>query len=141
MSIFQFPIERERATRTRPQVPEQETEPEQIGLINGMTPDSKEEYWIALALWRLKLTFFYQFIVLGGRNVRGGLVLDFLVDVPPVWTPLVFNGEWWHRNESQERFNMALLQQEFGVEPVVIWGDEVPDKETTFQVVRSKLRV
>jgi hypothetical protein len=139
--VFQFPIEREARTELRPQVPEAEPEPETIGLINGMVPDSKEEYWIALALWRLKLDFFYQFIVLGGRSVRGGLVLDFLVNVPPVWVPVMFNGEWWHRNESKQRWDEAILQQEFGVAPVVIWGDEVPDKETTYQVVKAKLRV
>jgi hypothetical protein len=139
---FQYKVTQRRGVANKPASLQPEAEPEpEIGLIHGMVPDSREEWWIALALWRLKLEFYYQLPVRGGTQLRGGLVLDFLVLKPPLQIPMPFNGEWWHRNESEERWNMAVLQQEFGVEPVVIWGDEVPDVETTYEVVRSKLRV
>ena len=43
----------------------QEKDEEKIGTIQGRTPDSKEEWWIALALWRLKHSFIYQYQVFG----------------------------------------------------------------------------
>ena len=39
--------------------------------VQGQMPDSKEEYWCALALYRLKLDFVFQKRVMGGRSGRG----------------------------------------------------------------------
>ena len=64
---------------------------EQIGLVYGKKPGSKEEWWIALALWRWGWTFGYQVSFFGGRRLKGGQVVDFMVDTVPLRTPLYYS--------------------------------------------------
>jgi hypothetical protein len=63
--------------------------------IQGKWCDSKEEYWVALALDKLKLRYRFQVPIFGGTFRRGGLVIDFVV-----WNPLPIavqvHGEYWH---------------------------------------------
>jgi hypothetical protein len=112
--------------------------------INGITPDSKEEYWVALALYRLDLEFIYQYSIRGGSSVRGGQIVDFLVYTAPLPTPLLVQGEYWHRGTKNavSQFKVIEIQRYFGAEaqpPVEIWDFEIPDRETTYQVVKRKL--
>jgi hypothetical protein len=117
---------------------------DEILSINGITPGSKEEYWVALALKRLDLEFIYQYSISGGRSVRGGQIIDFLVYTVPLPTPVFVQGEYWHsgtRNATTQ-FKVVAAQRYFGGEaqpPVEIWDYEIPDRETTYQVVKRKL--
>ena len=140
---YRFP---ETGTRRRRQrgayVPEERVE-EQIGLIQGRVPQSKEEWWVAKALWRLKEEFIYQFEFFGG-HIRGGQILDFLVHTVPFKTALDVKGEYWHRNEmtSEVRFNLFLLEAELHGWAVleVLWGKDLPNEEETYLKVRDVLR-
>lgn len=112
--------------------------------VDGITPGSKEEYWVALALKRLGIEFIYQYSIAGGRSVRGGQVIDFYIYTSPLPTPLFVQGEYWHggTKSAESQFKVLEAQRYFGSEaqpPVQIWDYEIPDKETTYHVVKRKL--
>lgn len=113
-----------------------EDEDEPIGTILGQKPGSKEEWWVALALWALKWEFEYQVPIMGGR-IPGGQVVDFVVYTPGRPTPLQPYDEYWHsaRISSEDNFKLVLVEEAFGVAPVVIWGQQMQTKEDTYEAV------
>jgi len=117
---------------------------EAIQPVQGITPGSKEEYWVALALYRLGINFYYQYDISGGRSFRGGQVVDFLALTVPLPTPIFVQGKYWHggTKSAESEFKVAQAERYFAGEaqPVVeIWDYEIPDKETTYQVIKRKL--
>ena len=84
------------------------------GMINGMQAGSSYEWNIARALWRLGWTFEYQVSLFGGRNVRGGVVLDFLVSTRPAPTAISVKGEYWHRNTDQDKIEEVRIRKTLG---------------------------
>ena len=115
-----------------------------IQSVQGQIPSSKEEYWVALALERLGITFIYQYSISGGRSVRGGQIVDFLAYTVPLPTPIFVQGEYWHggTKSATSQFRVAAAMNYFGGEaqpPVEIWDYEIPDREAAYQVVKRKL--
>lgn len=114
-------------------------EPEEIpGLIQGQVARSKQEWWIAKALWKLKREFVYQYVLKGGTTRRGGIVIDFvLTDGPPIIIEM--QGERWHTGafSSGERLREAFIFQYFGVKPDYIWGNECPTEYDTYKKVKD----
>ena len=51
------------STDTKPPFPE-------VKPVQGIMPDSKEEYWVALALYKLKIDFVFQYQFMGGRKYK-----------------------------------------------------------------------
>lgn len=101
--------------------------------------DSKEEFWVAAALHYLRKPFYYQVPLFGGR-VPGGQILDFVVtEIEP--KPIQVYGEHWHtgRLGSWDWLKIALVEQLFKTRVLILWGDELGDKEHTIKVVREKL--
>ena len=43
----------------------------EVQRVQGIMPDSKEEYWVALALYKLKIDFIFQYQLFGGRKYKG----------------------------------------------------------------------
>jgi len=86
------------------------------------------------------LGFDYQVPILGGRSVRGGFVVDFVARTPFEQPEEVF-GNYWHKGELRgiDRLRLAAERQEFGVDPIIYWGNELPDQETTDRVVTKRL--
>lgn len=77
-----------------------------------------------------------QTSILGGRGTLGGQVVDFVVYMPtPI--PIELDGRWWHKNSGEEFVARAGIVNEYGVEPVVIYDDEV---ETVEQAVATVIR-
>lgn len=115
--------------------------------VQGQMPDSKEEYWCALALYRLKLDFVFQKKVMGGRSGRGGQVVDFWVYTVPKPTPVYIQGDYWHYANGrgyQSKLNIAKLKSYYGtsiMEPVEILTSTTPTPDAMYQVVRRELRV
>ena len=101
---------------------------------------TKNEANVALALEHEKLPFLFQYYYMGGRDVLGGYVLDFMV-ITPRWVPLEVFGEYWHTGQmaSGDRLKIAILAQEFGREPVIIWGNESDTYELALAAVRKKV--
>ena len=115
--------------------------------VQGIMPDSKEEYWCALALYRLNLRFDFQKHVMGGRAGRGGQVVDFWVYTAPLPTPIYIQGDYWHYaagRSYQSQLNIAKLKSYYGAsiaEPVEILTSTTPTPDAMYQVVRRELRV
>ncbi len=76
--------------------------------------------------------------VLGGRSVKGGLVVDFIL-YTPLEIPIVVNGEYWHKNQEEELIMEAKLNQVFQQTPVIIWGDDAQTDEDARAVVIRKI--
>lgn len=117
--------------------------PEELGLIQGMMPDSKEEWWVAQALWKYKVPFQFQFQLFGGRSRRGGLIVDFVVWNPMI-TPLLVHGNYWHKGELSGGDKTALIAIagyfNMGVENIpVLWGSDAQSKEDVFAWVRANI--
>lgn len=99
---------------------------EELGLIYGRKPQSKQEWYTAVALWRYGWGFDYQVPIRGGR-LPGGQVLDFLVQTLPRPTPLQPFSVYFHKGMLGEgdRFKLDTLRQIFGVDPIVWWSDQI----------------
>ena len=109
--------------------------------IQGKTPDSKEEVWIAEALYQFQIPFVFQYSILGGSNVRTGMIIDFLITKPPTQTPLEFFGDHWHENElpGGDLIRLKAMEDYFGVVPLIIWGKDAPTKQAVSQWVRKNI--
>jgi hypothetical protein len=93
---------------------------DQIGLIYGIKPGSSWEWNHARALWALGWDFQYQVPLWGGRRVRGGVVLDFLIPTVPTQTILRVMGEYWHRDTDAEDAEDLHLLDYFGSGTVIL---------------------
>ncbi len=113
---------------------------EEMGLIYGKMPGSVEEWRVAVALWKLKISFEYQISVRSGTRLRGGQVVDFVV-YNPFPLPVQVFGEYWHTGElgSDDRKKQAIISNLYGREPVVLWGSELGSQDDADSAVRRKL--
>lgn len=119
----------------------------EIKPVQGIMPDSKEEYWVALALYKLKIDFQFQYQLWGGRKYKGGQVVDFWVYTVPLPTPLLVQGWYFHYGSAEKtsETKMHLLYLESRLrgkanKPIEIIDKEIPTPEDTYRVVRQKLR-
>lgn len=107
--------------------------------VQGKQPDSKEEFWVSLALDRLKIPYIFQFELLQA-TLRGGIKIDFLV-LFPFAIPVEVMGEYWHTGEmgSDDKMRQAIIEQMIGHEVVNLWTLDLVDQETTYTKVRQAL--
>ena len=115
-------------------------EPIELGLIQGHAPDSKEEYWVAQALYKFNIPFDFQWEIFGGVSRRGGLIVDFIVWNPMI-NPLLVHGEYWHRGEAQggDVTRMVAIASYFKIaieNILVLWGEDAQSQEEVEQWVR-----
>lgn len=117
-------------------------EPEiQIDLVHGRMPDSKNEYFVALALDKLGYEYLFQ-KVLGMAGVRGSQVIDFLVFVGASPKAVFVQGEYWHnrKTESEDTLKHAIAAQVYGAGNVVdLMGEETDTPEKALKAVKAKL--
>lgn len=113
---------------------------EEIGLVQGMMPDSINEWYVSLALDKLQLVYFYQFAMRGG-DVRGGQVIDFLVQTARGWLPVYVNGDYWHSPKMDPELQLKLAEaaHEFGIEPIVLDEEETNTRQHALASVRKKV--
>jgi hypothetical protein len=115
--------------------------------IQNIMPDSKEEYWVALALYKLRLDFIFQRQVMGGRALRGGQVVDFWVYTVPKPSIILVQGDYWHYNapnEYETLLKIAYLRSYYGGEINGVFElltSEMPTPDMAYMLVRRKLRV
>jgi len=99
---------------------------------------------VSLALTKLHLDFKFQHPIGGGRGLRGGIVLDFLVLTSPLATPLDLRGDYWHqpkqRIEDDLFLALAMSKGQFA-EPVVLYGAQLQSIEAAYATVKRELRV
>ena len=121
-----------------------EPEEEQIGLIQGRKPDSKEEWWVSKALYRYKIPFQFQWELFHGRDRAGGLIVDFVVWTPR-FLPLLVHGYYWHRAELKGGDKTALIAIasyfKIGIDDILIlWGSDSETEDDVFQWVRANVK-
>ena len=111
-----------------------------LPVIQGHQADSKEEVWIAESLWQFNIPFYFQYNVAGGLRVRRGMIVDFMLTHPKLH-PFEFYGDYWHEAEmsGEDLIRMKALEQEFGVKPYIMWGNEAPDKLAVVQWVKKNI--
>jgi hypothetical protein len=120
--------------------PEKPLEPLVLGPIQGRQAGSREEWRLAMALNERRIPFRYQVSVYGGRRVRGGQVIDFVVFMPYA-QPVQVYGAYYHRNyqSGEEAFAVRRIEQLYHRPVVIIWDYELESIEEARQAVRRKL--
>jgi len=120
-------------------------EQEQLGLIQGKTPDSIEEYWVAQSLYKERIPFMYQYQLMGGKSRRGGIILDFLV-FNPMGIPLPVHGKYWHMGELDGGDKTALIVIadffNIGIENIpILWaGDSTSEQDVRTFIKKNFVR-
>ena len=105
---------------------------------------SEYEWNFAWALEKVGLEFVFQVDYLGGRRLKGGMVVDFLVKTAPLATPCWINGDYWHNPKTwaQDKLKQAILYQMTSSEcnmAKTFWGKDVETKEAALTAVRREL--
>lgn len=118
----------------------------EIQRVQGIMPDSKEEFWVALALYKLKIDFVFQYQLFGGRKYKGGQVIDFWVYTMPLPTPIFVQGWYFHystaEKAAQSKLNLMYLESRLAgkaMKPVEILDTEIPTPDDAYIVVKRKL--
>ena len=116
------------------------------GLIQGIQAGSSIEWNVAIALGMLGWQFDYQVPIAGGRNVRGGQVIDFIVHTVPAWTVMAVNGTYWHRNPQMDEYKLevavsTLRRYGYNINntPIVVWENSSLTVEAAYQYIYSKI--
>jgi len=98
------------------------------------------EYYVAVALDKLNLVFDFQVSIAGGRVLKGGQVIDFIV-YSALPTPLEVNEEYWHRNKQLEDLQMvqinAYLEPKGYAPLIILWGEDVETQQKADESVRE----
>lgn len=115
--------------------------------VQGIMPDSKEEYWVALALYKLQIKFVFQRQLFGGREIHGGRVVDFWVFTVPLPTIIMVQGFYFHygtaEKAAQSKLNIEYLKTQLNgqIKKVIeVFDTEIHDPESALAVVRRKLQ-
>lgn len=147
---FHFVSERYRKPHVAAAVqPSLQPEKEEIGLLRGIKPDSKEEWWFGKALMTLQKEFDYQVSLGGGRARSGGQILDFLVHTVPLYTPVFIQGKYWHSGKygTSDEYKIArcqtLLKIQWGINaayPEQIWSQFMKSEDEVLHIVRNLFR-
>lgn len=77
---------------------------------------SLPEAIVMVYLDRWRYPYLYQESVFGGRNFKGGTVMDFLVDVGGAWVAILVQGNFWHTLEGVRQRDLATKLQVVGQE-------------------------
>lgn len=111
--------------------------------IRGIQAGSKEEYWVSLALDKIQQQegygWEYQVPIFGGRQIAGGLVIDFIVYTPGRRTWISPQGRYWHTGRNEDRMQELNAALKKGVNYIAFFTDELTDKEMTIPYIRRKL--
>ena len=82
-----------------------------MGAIEPPRFGSKEEGNLGAALDRLRLDYYSQYSVMGGRRYRGGYVLDFYLPYTvPQSIAINVQGGYWHKTGAEEAFENATIE-------------------------------
>ena len=112
-----------------------------IGVVQGILPQSKNEWYVALALEKAGLAFMYQFELNGGRSFRGGQVVDFVVFRPKA-IPVFVQGAYWHSSssENEDILKQRAAEEYFKEKPILLEEEETSTKEKAYSAVMEKVK-
>lgn len=113
--------------------------------IRGQKAGSKDEYWVSLALDKIQeqtgWNWDYQVPVNGGRNVRGGNVIDFLIYTPGKYTMLDPKGRYWHTGIHEDQYEMQRVARKKNWRLIEWFTDETPTRAAVLSYLRRELHV
>jgi hypothetical protein len=146
--LFAFAKERrarpKNATTTRAQKLKDESDSPPY-FVRGRQADSKDEYWVSLALDKIQdstgWAWDYQVPVYGGKEVRGGNVVDFLVHTPGMWTALDPQGRYWHTGVNEDQNQMQNVARKKGWRLLAWFTDETPSRDEVYIFLKRELNV
>jgi hypothetical protein len=117
-------------------------------MADGVLIQGKEatdiEYRVAVSLSKYKWNFEFQVPYLGGREIMGGQVVDFVVLTLPLPTPLWVQGEYWHetavtdRDKLNREFMFAQMHGTFAP-PIILWGIDLETQEESDETILKTL--
>lgn len=146
--VFQFgehkPVVAKVPLEKRPAIKEEKPIEPPPGPIQGIMPDSVEEWRVANALWRLDIEFKYQYVVFGGRLRRGGQLIDFWVYTVPLPTPVYVQSEAWHggARHAESTYKIQRLIDAFAGEinyPIEVWDYQLRTMAEAYQTMKGLL--
>lgn len=108
-------------------------------MIQGKTVGSLNELYMALALDKYKIPYFYQYVILQKPGIRGAIIVDFVIS-NPFYIPVEVYGEYWHTGQlgADDKLKLQMEWNYFGREPVVVWAEQdIPDQESAEMYVRQ----
>lgn len=114
--------------------PEARQADEPVGLIQGKTPDSQQEWWVSLWLNRSELQYKYQYVVFPGPE--DFYRIDFFIYTVPLATMLELNGGFWHYSELGRDDRLRQLKIEAAMIDVAkipirfLWADDMINRDT-----------
>lgn len=140
VKAFKFPGKRSPSVSSPQESFVAEEEEPTGGQVQGIPIGSKEEWRVALALEKHGVQFAYQQSIYGGRALRGGQVVDFILYLPYA-QPLQVFGNYWHRNEMSQRdsFNLERIRQVFRRECWVLWAEQLQTQAQADEAIASLL--
>ena len=101
--------------------------------------------WVSLALDRIQKSEGYgwdfQVPIYGGRQIAGGLVIDFVVYTPGRRTWISPMGRYWHTGINEDRMDEINAALKANVNLVAFFTDEIPTKEYTYTFIKGKLGI
>lgn len=113
--------------------------PEPPHIVLGQPAGSKEEWYTSQALERLGWQYAFQYQVMGGRSVRGGQVIDFLVYTPGKWTIVDVLGTYWHTGKHEDRLSIQKVVAQKGWRLIEAWDYNVPSIDEAVSFLRARL--
>lgn len=113
--------------------------------VRGQKAGSRDEYWVSLALDLIEIQtgwgWAYQVPVNGGRTVRGGNVVDFLIYTPGRWTILDPKGRYWHSGPNEDAYQMQRVARRKDWRLIEWFTDELKTRDAVYQFLRRELHV
>ena len=124
------------------QIPDPGKEEElEIYPIQGIFPDSRNEFVLALAFEKLGIQFEFQKL-LGDFGVRGSQIIDFIAYVAPSPKACFVQGAYWHdqRSESEDILKHSVAEHYYGRGNVIDFSEEeTAEVEIAVKAVREKV--
>jgi hypothetical protein len=104
---------------------------------------TQPEYYVALALQKLKIPFEFQMAIGAGRRIAGGRILDFLAYTVPNPTAIPVYGEYWHRGSERtsDKLAIILIKEQFknAVNILEVWEDHIPTIDDAYRLIKKEL--
>jgi len=111
--------------------------------VQGIMPDSKEEWRSIMALDYLKVGYQFHYTMFGGRSRLGGAEIDILAETVPMKTPIFINGAYWHKKDDFKQNLQISRINKLGYfkRAIIVWDYEIPTLTQAIQVYKERLRI
>lgn len=123
-----------RAQIDAPPRPTKTKEVAYIAPVQGVMPDSQQEYWFAMWLERRNMDYKFQYLVFPGA--KHFYNIDFVVYTVPLWTMVELNGGFWHYGELgvDDRLRQIRIEDHMRDRAKIpirfLWREDMINRET-----------